>query len=161
MELVPKVQEGAADSSCLPPCLQILLDLQVVLNFHRAMSTPLPKVDSPLVQRIADEDPNFPAAYNVCLSYEIELPASKTRQRHITTLGPLLLYAPNQDVCTEVTQCINSSETDNNLSEIGAFFERYVILACESPSLPSLPACFCLVQSQSPKVGHQNLENIL
>ena len=96
-----------------------------------AMPTPLPTVDSPEVQRIAEEDSDNLSAYNICLSYEEELAAFEGKLRHVRILGFLLLHAPNRGVRSEVTKCIHSRKDSSDLTDVGAFFERNVILPCE------------------------------
>ncbi|KAG6373925.1 hypothetical protein JVT61DRAFT_6081 [Boletus reticuloceps] len=92
------------------------------------MPTPLPKVDSPEVQRIAHEDPNNLSAYQLCLKYEEELVAFEDKLRYVRIIGFLLLHAPNRVVRSEVTHCIHSCEHGSDLSDVGAYFERNVIV---------------------------------
>ncbi|KAH0836916.1 hypothetical protein J3R83DRAFT_8733 [Lanmaoa asiatica] len=92
------------------------------------MPTHLPEVNSPQVQRIADEDPNYLSAYNICLKYELELAGLEDKQRFVRILGFLLLHAPNRGVRAEVAKCIHSRKDSSDLTDIGAFFERNVIL---------------------------------
>ncbi|KAF8550034.1 hypothetical protein OG21DRAFT_1420364 [Imleria badia] len=92
------------------------------------MPTPLPKVNSPEVQRITNEDSDNLSAYNICLDYEEELAASKDKLRYVRILGFLLLHAPNRGVRSEVTKCILSRKQSSDLTDVGAFFERTVIL---------------------------------
>ncbi|KAF8447183.1 hypothetical protein L210DRAFT_3641146 [Boletus edulis BED1] len=92
------------------------------------MPTPLPKADSPEVQRIADEDPDNFSAYNICLNYEEELAAFEDKQRYCRILGFLLLHAPNQGVRSDVTKSIHSCKHSSDLADLGAFFERNVIV---------------------------------
>ena len=126
------------------------------------MPTPLPEVSSPQVQRIADEDPNYLSAYNICLKYEKELAAFKNNLRFVRILGFLLLHAPNRAVRSEVAKCIHSRNESSDLTDVGAFFERNVILPCESICLfyslhANLPS---LVQSRSTKAERRNPVNI-
>jgi hypothetical protein len=114
------------------------------------MPTPLPKVDSrhsPDVKLILS-DPDDLSAYNICLNYEEELAAFKDKLRHVRILGFLLLHAPNRGVRSEVTKCIHSRKDSSDLTDVGAFFERNVILpfkkyrgrtpkTSEHPSRPS------------------------
>ena len=95
------------------------------------MPTPLPKVCSPEVQRIADEDPDSLSVYNSCLNYE-ELAASKDKDKlcHVRILGFLMLHAPNPGVRSEIAKYIHSRKPGNNVTDVGAFFERNVILPC-------------------------------
>ncbi|KAG6371938.1 hypothetical protein JVT61DRAFT_8949 [Boletus reticuloceps] len=97
------------------------------------MPTPLPKVDSPEVQHIADKDPDNLSAYNICLNYEEELAAFKDKLCYVRILGFLLLHAPNRGVRSEVTKCIHSRKHwhSSDLADVGAFFERNVIVPCE------------------------------
>ncbi|KAI9455641.1 hypothetical protein HD554DRAFT_1032484 [Boletus coccyginus] len=92
------------------------------------MPTPLPKVDSPEIQRIADEDSGDLSAYKICLDYEEELAAFEDKLRNVRILGFLLLHVPNQGVRSEVTKCIHSLKHSSDLTDVGAFFERSVIL---------------------------------
>ena len=103
------------------------------------MPTPLPKVDSPEVQRIADGDSDSLSAYNICLNYEEELAELKDKLRYVRILGFLLLHAPNRGVRSEVTKCIHTRK--HSLTDVGAFFERHVILPCEFSIPPSPPVC--------------------
>lgn len=112
------------------------------------MPTPLPKVDSPEVQRIADEDSGDLSAYNICLDYEEELAAFEDKLRYVRILGFLLLHAPNQGVRSEVTKCIHSRKPSSDLTDVGAFFERNVILPCG----------FSVCHLHSP---HANLSSVL
>ncbi|KAN0074642.1 hypothetical protein V8E55_011691 [Tylopilus felleus] len=84
------------------------------------MPTPLPKVDSPEVQGIVDEDSDDLSAYNICLNYEEELAAFEDKLRYVRILGFLLLHAP--------IGCIHSRNPSSDLTDVGAFFERNVIL---------------------------------
>ncbi|KAG6369629.1 hypothetical protein JVT61DRAFT_14198 [Boletus reticuloceps] len=95
------------------------------------MPTPLPKVDSPEVQCIAHEDPNNLSAYQLCLKYEEELVAFEDKLRYVRIIGFLLLHAPNRVVRSEVTHCIHSCEHGSDLSDVGAYFERNVIVPRE------------------------------
>lgn len=129
---------------------------------HRAMSTSLPEVHSPQVQRIADEDPNYLSAYNICLKYEKEFAAFKDKLRSVRILGFLLLHAPSRGVRSEVTKCIHSRQDSSNLTGVGAFFERYVIWPCESSIclLYSLHVNLSsLVQSRSTEAERRNRVN--
>ncbi|KAH0826493.1 hypothetical protein J3R83DRAFT_5497 [Lanmaoa asiatica] len=92
------------------------------------MPTHLPEVNSPQVQRIADEDPNYLSAYNICLKYELELAGLEDKQRFVRILGFLLIHAPNRSVRAEVAKCIHSHKDSSDLTDIGAFFEHSVIL---------------------------------
>ena len=93
---------------------------------------PLPKVGSPELQRIADEDPDSLSVYNICLNYEEELAASKdnNKLRHVRILGFLMLHAPNPGVRSEIAKYIHSRRPGSNVTDVGAFFERNVILPC-------------------------------
>ena len=94
------------------------------------MLTPLPKVDSPEVKLILSDSNNL-SVYNICLNYEEELAAFKNKLRYVRILGFLLLHAPNRGVRSEVTKCIHSCKDGSDLTDVGAFFERNVILPCE------------------------------
>ncbi|KAN0091134.1 hypothetical protein V8E55_004700 [Tylopilus felleus] len=91
------------------------------------MPTPLPKVDSPEVQCIVEDSDDL-SAYNICLNHEEKLAASKDKLRYVRILGFLLLHAPNRGVRSEVTKCIHSRKNSSDLTDVGAFFERHVIL---------------------------------
>ncbi|KAN0082941.1 hypothetical protein V8E55_008736 [Tylopilus felleus] len=91
------------------------------------MLTPLPKVDSPEVKLILSDSNNL-SVYNICLNYEEELAAFKNKLRYVRILGFLLLHAPNRGVRSEVTKCIHSCKDGSDLTDVGAFFERNVIL---------------------------------
>ena len=126
------------------------------------MPTPLPKVDSrhsPDVKLILS-DPDDLNAYNICLNYEEELAAFKDKLRHVRILGFLLLHAPNRGVRSEVTKCIHSRKDSSDLTDVGAFFERNVILPCEFSicHLRSLHANLSSVLS-SQEVQRSNAEN--
>jgi hypothetical protein len=105
------------------------------------------------VQHMANEDAK---AYLVCLEYEKEFATIAGKLRCVRILGFLLLNAPNQDVCIEVTKCILSCKDDSDLVNLGLFFERYVILPCEFFVCHSpFPACQImsrLVQLRSTRV---------
>ena len=120
----------------------------------------LPETDSPLVQSMADQHADFLGAYNVCLEYEKEVATDADKLRYVRILGFLLLHAPSYAVRTEVTRYIHSRGDDNVLAELGAFFERNVIVPCEFLRLPlAFPTCqsiFRLIQSRSTGVEHQN-----
>ena len=94
------------------------------------MPTPLPKVDSSEVQCIVEDSDDL-SAYNICLNHEEKLAASKDKLRYVRILGFLLLHAPNRGVRSEVTKCIHSRKNSSDLTDVGAFFERHVILPCE------------------------------
>ncbi len=120
----------------------------------------LPETDSPLVQSMADQHADFLGAYNVCLEYEKEVATDADKLRYVRILGFLLLHAPSYAVRTEVTRYIHSRGDDNVLAELGAFFERNVIVPREFLRLPlAFPTCqsiFRLIQSRSTEVEHQN-----
>ncbi|EKM77946.1 hypothetical protein AGABI1DRAFT_107734 [Agaricus bisporus var. burnettii JB137-S8] len=89
--------------------------------------TPLPKATSPKVQRFTqDESTSTLSAYTTCLQFEQQL-ATTAQVRLVRILGYLLLYAPNRDVRSEVANCIHSCKEQSNLTDIGSFFEVYVI----------------------------------
>ncbi|KAF8138929.1 hypothetical protein EV363DRAFT_553096 [Boletus edulis] len=92
------------------------------------MPTPLPKLDSPEVQRIADEDSDNLSAYKICLDYEEELATFKDKLRYVRIIGFLLLHTPNRGVRSEVTKSIHSCKRSSDLADFGAFFERNVIV---------------------------------
>src|SRR5258708_26842590 len=117
----------------------------------------LPKTDSPLVQSMADEHADFPSAYNVCLEYEKEVATDVDKLRCVRILGFLLLHAPSYAVRTEVARSIHSRGDDNVLAELGAFFERNVIVPCEFLCLPlAFHMPIRLIQSRSTEVEHRN-----
>ncbi|KAI9436374.1 hypothetical protein F5148DRAFT_1380312 [Russula earlei] len=92
------------------------------------MPTALPNIDSPLVKYIANEDPNYLSAYNVCLDHEEKLAAYENKLRYVRILGFLLLYAPNRAVRHEVVKCIHSRRNESDLTDVGQFFECYLIM---------------------------------
>ncbi|KAI9509931.1 hypothetical protein F5148DRAFT_1011536 [Russula earlei] len=115
------------------------------------MPTALPKIDSPLVQHVASEDPNYLSAYNVCLNHEEAFAAYENKLRYVRILGFLVLYAPNWTVRHEVVKCIHSRKNESDLTDVGRFFECYVIIPfkkykgrtpkpSEHPSRPSFEA---------------------
>ncbi len=117
----------------------------------------LPKADSSLVQGMADQYADFLSAYNVCLEYEKEVATDADKPRYIRILGFLLLYAPSYAVRTEVARSIHSRGDDNVLAELGAFFERNVIVPCKFLRLPlGFRMPIRLIQSRSTEVEHQN-----
>ncbi|KAH9955466.1 hypothetical protein BC827DRAFT_1347593 [Russula dissimulans] len=90
--------------------------------------TALPQTDSPQVQQMANQDPNYLSAYNVCLRCEEQFAANENKIRYIRILGYLLLHAPDRVVRSEVTRCIHSCQSDDDLATLGSFFELYFIL---------------------------------
>jgi len=90
--------------------------------------TALPKANTLPVQQMANEDPNYLSAYNICLLHEEELAANANKLRCIRILGYLLLNAPNRAVRSEINRCIHSRQDDSELVDFGALFERHVIL---------------------------------
>lgn len=134
------------------------------LTALQAMPTPLPKASSPEVQSTFEDHPNHLSAYNICLKYESELtnaqPYNDNKVRYVRILGFLLLHAPKLSIRTDVSLCIHSRKDNSDLSDVGEFFERHVILACESyvchlhSGIVCIPI-FCFVQSKSSKVGHR------
>ncbi|KAH9955484.1 hypothetical protein BC827DRAFT_1236685 [Russula dissimulans] len=96
----------------------------------RSTSTTLPKTDSPQVQQMADEDPNYLSAYHICLQYEtkLELAADENKLRHLRILAFLLLNAPHRGVRSEVARSIHSRKDDRDLVSFGALLERYLLL---------------------------------
>ncbi|KAH0834655.1 hypothetical protein J3R83DRAFT_10165 [Lanmaoa asiatica] len=76
--------------------------------------------------------PNHLSAYRICLKYEQEHAAFRNKLRHVRILGFLLLHALNRGVRSEVAKCIHSCKDSSDLTDFGAFFERNVILPCES-----------------------------
>ena len=117
----------------------------------------LPKTDSPLVQSMADEHADFLSAYNVCHEYEKEVATDVDKLRCVRILGFLLLHAPSYAVRTEVARSIHSRGDDNVLAELGAFFERNVIVPCKFLRLPlGFRMPIRLIQSRSTEVEHQN-----
>jgi len=96
-------------------------------------SIALPKADSLKIQQMANEDPNYLSAYNICLQCEEQFAGKENKLRYIRILGYLLLNAPNRAVRSEVTRCIHSRQDDSDVVDLGSFFERYFILPCEFP----------------------------
>ena len=100
----------------------------------------LPTLDDPQVQRIVNEA-NDVKAYLLCLEYETEFIAIAGKLRCVRILGFLLLNAPNQYVRMEVTKSILSCKDESDFVNLGSFFERYVILPCQSSLAFLLPGC--------------------
>ncbi|KAF7773453.1 hypothetical protein Agabi119p4_5620 [Agaricus bisporus var. burnettii] len=89
--------------------------------------TSLPKATSPEVRIFTQDEPTSTlSAYTTCLQFEQQL-ATTAQVRLVRILGYLLLYAPNRDVRSEVANCIHSCKEQSNLTDIGSFFEVYVI----------------------------------
>ena len=125
-----------------------------------AAPTPLPKVGSPEVQRIADEDPDSLSVYNIRLNYEEELAAKDNNKlRHARILGFLLLHAPNPGVRSEIAKYIHSRKPGSNVTDVGAFFERNVILPCEFFIFRLHTPHANLFQSRSTEVERRNPAN--
>jgi hypothetical protein len=109
---------------------------------------PLPKTDSLQVQQMANEDPSYLTAYNLCLQCEDQFVADENKLCCIRLLGYLLLSAPNQSICSELTRCIQSCQNDNNLSDLGSFFRLYFVSPCgfsgyhSCPRMPIYPPSF-------------------
>ena len=114
---------------------------RAVMSTSRSTSTALPKTNSPQVQQIADEDPNYLSAYRICLQYEIELAVDEDKLRHLRILGFLLLNAPHRGVRSEVVRSIHSRKRDSDLVSFGALLERYLLLPCGFLRLPALTSC--------------------
>jgi hypothetical protein len=91
--------------------------------------TPLPNSDCDEVQILARDNPESLNAYGTCLNFEERL-AETEKVRFVRILGYLLLYAPNWAVRNEVAQCIHLHKNQGELVDLGACFERNVILPC-------------------------------
>lgn len=89
------------------------------------MLTPLPKVGSPEVQRIADED-SANLSDNICLNYEEEVSAFKDKLRYVTILGFFPLHAPI-GVFVLKSPLVQSQRRPHRC----VFFERSLILPRE------------------------------
>jgi len=80
---------------------------------------------------MANEDPNYLSAYNICLQCEEEFTGNENKLRHIRILGYLVLNAPDRTVRSEVTRFIHARQDDSDLVDFGSSFEHYFILPCE------------------------------
>jgi len=125
----------------------------------RRPSAALLKADSLRVQQMANEDPNYLSAYDICLRCEEQFAADENKLRYIRILGYLLLNAPDRAVRSEVTRCIHSRrQDDSDLANLGFFFERY--FAFYPVSSHSLYANLSTIFS-SPEAQRSNAETEL
>jgi hypothetical protein len=119
--------------------------------------TPLPPAISPKLTAWEMYEPNTLNAYHVCLEYESRL-ATSDRVRLVRLLGYLLLYAPRWTIRSEVANWIHSCKPESDLTDLGEFFEKHVIVACEFRyQILCIFRIFCLVQlrNSKDKLPHQ------
>ena len=126
------------------------------------MPTPLPKVDSPEVQGIVDEDSDDLSAYNICLNYEEELAAFEDKLRYVRILGFLLLHAPigvfvlkSPSVYTHATPAATSPMSVLSLNVTSSYFVNSPF----ATFTPCMLIYFRLVQSRSTEVARRNPAN--
>ena len=115
------------------------------------MPQPLPKAKNPQVQKMADQSPNYLSAYNVCLDCEWKFARKLTKLQNVRTLGYLMLNAPKDvstGVRTELSRSIHSCKNNEEVADLGAFFELYFITPCE------LPVCYPHFLHSNPPSEH-------